>query len=100
MKLVVIYGPPATGKLTVAKELSNLIKFKIFPNHLTIELLNSLFKFGTESYIQFNDKLRLMMFEEASRQKINGIIFTYCYGYPLDHKWIKKLIKTFEGKGI
>ena len=59
MKLVIIYGPPATGKLTVANELAKITKFKIFHNHLTVDLLNSLLEFGTDSYFNFSDKIRL-----------------------------------------
>ena len=40
MKLIVIYGPPAAGKLTVAKELSKLTGFKVLHNHITIDLID------------------------------------------------------------
>ncbi len=96
MKLIVIYGPPATGKLTVAKELAKLTKFKIFHNHLTVDLLNSLFEFGADSYFKFSDKIRIQMLEEAAKQGINGVIFTFCYAYPSDNKWIKKLINRIN----
>jgi len=96
MKLVIIYGPPATGKLTVANELAKIIKFKIFHNHLTVDLLNSLLEFGTDSYFNFSDKIRLELLEEAAKQKVKGVIFTFCYGYPDDNKWMKKLICRIE----
>ena len=96
MKLVIIYGPPAVGKLTVAKELAKLTKFKIFHNHLTVDLLNSLFKFGSDSFFKFSDKIRTEMLEEAAKQGINGVILTFCYGYPDDNAWIKKLISKIE----
>ena len=46
MKLIIIYGPPAVGKLTVAEELSRRTGFKILQNkkflfqefHIIIEL--------------------------------------------------------------
>ena len=43
MKLIFIYGTPATGKLTVAKVLSNKIGFKVFHNHLTFDLVISIY---------------------------------------------------------
>ena len=36
MKLVFIYGPPAVGKLTVAKELAALTGFKVFHNQVIL----------------------------------------------------------------
>ncbi len=96
MKLVIIYGPPATGKLTVANELAKITKFKIFHNHLTVDLLNSLLEFGTDSYFNLSDKIRLELLEKAAKQKVKGVIFTFCYGYPEDNKWMKKLISRIE----
>jgi len=51
MRLIFIYGPPATGKLTVAKELAKLTKYKIFHNHLTVDLIGSVLKFGTKTFL-------------------------------------------------
>jgi hypothetical protein len=37
VKLVVLYGLPATGKLMVARELSRLTGLRLFHNHLTVD---------------------------------------------------------------
>ncbi|MBT4596869.1 MAG: AAA family ATPase [Candidatus Diapherotrites archaeon] len=99
MKLVVIYGPPATGKLTVANELTKIVDYKLFHNHLTVDLMNSVLEFGTEEYFKLSDKLRLMLLEEAAKQKVTGVIFTWCYGFPDDNAWTKKLINRIERVG-
>ena len=39
MKLIFIYGLPATGKLTVAVELAAMTGYKLFHNHLVVDLL-------------------------------------------------------------
>ena len=41
VKLIFVYGLPATGKLTVARELSSLTGYKVFHNHLVVDLLQS-----------------------------------------------------------
>jgi tRNA uridine 5-carbamoylmethylation protein Kti12 len=51
MRLVFIYGLPATGKLTVARELSSLTGFRLFHNHLAVDLLLSLFDFESEPFV-------------------------------------------------
>ncbi len=96
MKLIIIYGPPATGKLTVAKELVKITGYKLFHNHLTNDLLDSVLEFGKGSYFRFNNKIRLELLEEAAKQKVKGVIFTFCYGFPHDNKWVKKLINRIE----
>ncbi|HIJ11483.1 TPA: hypothetical protein HA278_05490, partial [Candidatus Woesearchaeota archaeon] len=47
MIFVLIYGPMAVGKLTVAKELVKLTGYKLFHNHLTVDLVGSIFEWGT-----------------------------------------------------
>jgi hypothetical protein len=44
MRLVFIYGIPATGKLTVAQELAKRTGYSLFHNHLVVDLLLSLFR--------------------------------------------------------
>ena len=39
MKLVVLHGPPAVGKLTVARELARLTGWRLFHNHLVVDAL-------------------------------------------------------------
>lgn len=40
MKLVIIFGPQAVGKMTVGQELEKLTGLKLFHNHMTIELVS------------------------------------------------------------
>ena len=39
MKLIFIYGPPAVGKLTVARELARIAAFAVFDDHPAINSL-------------------------------------------------------------
>jgi len=36
MKFVIIFGPPAVGKMSVGHELANLTGLKLFHNHMTM----------------------------------------------------------------
>jgi broad-specificity NMP kinase len=47
MRLIFLYGLPGVGKLTVARELAEFTGFKVFHNHLTVDLVGSVFDFGT-----------------------------------------------------
>ena len=40
MKLILIFGPQAVGKMTVGQELATLTGLKLFHNHMTIDLVS------------------------------------------------------------
>jgi len=93
MKLIVIYGPPASGKYTIAKALAEKTGYKLFHNHLTIDLLKSVFEFGTPEFFRLSQNMRLDIFEEAAKQNIPGIIFTYVYEKDADDHFIRNLLE-------
>ena len=39
--LIMITGPQAVGKMTVGQELAKLTNFKLFHNHMSIDLVNN-----------------------------------------------------------
>jgi AAA domain len=77
MKLIFIYGLPATGKLTVAQELGALTGYKVFHNHLVVDLLLSVFDFGAPPFVALREKIWLSVFDEACRNHLAGMIFTF-----------------------
>lgn len=105
MKLIFIYGPPAVGKLAVARELSKVTGYKIFHNHLTVDLASSIFPMGTKAYSDLVEDIRLEVVKTAAKNKVVGIIFTFVYGIETyggrgDDKFIKKVIdKVGKYKG-
>ncbi len=99
MKLIVIYGPPASGKYTVAKALAEKTGFKLFHNHLTIDLLKSVFEYGTPEFFRLSQNMRLDIFEAAAKQNIPGIIFTYVYEKDTDDHFIHKLLDRVTSNG-
>jgi len=66
MKLIIIHGPPAAGKLTVANALSLRTYFKVFHNHLTIDCTEPVFEFGTDAFWEINLRLRVEVIAEAN----------------------------------
>jgi shikimate kinase len=44
MHFVLIFGPPAVGKMTVGHEVAQRTGFKLFHNHLSIEPLLGIFE--------------------------------------------------------
>src|SRR5438094_316445 len=75
MKLVYMYGPPAAGKLTVAKRVAETTGWRLFHNHLTVNSLVPVFDFGTKPFAEVLHRLRLDVFATASRSGVD-VIFT------------------------
>ena len=77
-KVVLIYGPPASGKLTVAKALSKITGYKIFHNHQTNDLLRSFLPYKTKDFWTYVQKLREEVLSIILKEKVN-IILTMVY---------------------
>jgi hypothetical protein len=75
VRLIFLYGLPATGKLTVGRELAALTGYGFFHNHLAVDLLLSVFEFGSPSFVELREQIWLSVFERASDQ--DGLIFTF-----------------------
>lgn len=75
-KVVFIHGPPACGKLTIGKELEKVTGYKLFHNHLVIDLLLSLFEFGTPNFIKHREKLWYDLIGDAVSEG-EDLIFTF-----------------------
>ncbi len=98
MTFVLLYGPPAVGKLTVATELAKLTGFKVFHNHLSIDLAETLFERGTPSFGHTVHGIRQLIFEEAARGGVD-LIFTYVYAYPQDDPKMQWMLEAVEKHG-
>lgn len=101
MKLIIIFGPPAVGKMTVGKELSRITKLKLFHNHMSIELVNKFFDFGTTNFERLDKVIRFEIFKEVAKSNLAGIIFTIVLDldFEEDKKYIKELEEIFEKEG-
>ncbi len=99
MDLIFLYGPPAAGKLTVAKALSELSGYKVFHNQLSIDLALELFEFDTEEFKDLSETIRSKVFEISARKKEGKLIFTFCYAHPMDLPYVNNIIGQFEKCG-
>ncbi len=94
MRLVFIYGMPATGKLTVAQELEKRTGYPVFHNHLVVDLLLSLFEFGGEPFVELREQIWLSVFEQACRNKLPGLIFTFAPESTVRPGFIDRVVET------
>jgi cytidylate kinase len=98
MKLIIIHGPPAAGKLTVANALSKRTYFKVFHNHLTIDCTEPVFEFGTAGFWEINVHLRREIIAEAARRDID-VVHTCCYAKDVDDEYYRQLVAAARDNG-
>lgn len=85
MHFVLIFGPPAAGKMTVGHELAKRTGFKLFHNHMTVEPVLDIFEFGSPPFNRLVDEFRRRVLEEAVAADLPGLVFTFVWGLELAH---------------
>jgi len=96
MRLIFIYGAPATGKLTIARELASLTNYRLHHNHSTIDLALGLFGYDDIRFLQLNQRINSAVFQAAADADLAGLIFTFCYGGSADDRFILDVINRYE----
>ena len=99
MKLIFIYGLPATGKLTVARELASMTGYKLFHNHLAVDLLLSVFEFGSAPFVDLREAIWLSVFERACRSDLPGLIFTFAPEPTVRAGFVDRVVDAVVGSG-
>lgn len=84
MKLVILIGDAAVGKMTVGQELMKITELRLFHNHMTIEPVLEIFG-------EFNQRaisgMREVVFKEFARTNNYGLIFTYMWAFDHQSDW-------------
>lgn len=97
MDVVILYGAPAVGKLTVAKALSELTAYRVLHNHLLIDLSHSLFT-DSSAKREATRVLREAMIDLAAKYKLKGLILTFVYAKDRE-AYMCELHEYIESKG-
>jgi shikimate kinase len=84
MQLVFLYGPPGVGKLTVGTELARLTGFRLFHNHLSVNLVSAVFERDSEIWLQLLRQIRRDVLTQAARHQVN-LIMTGVYSGTPEH---------------
>ena len=95
MKFIILYGPPAVGKLTTAQELAKITGYKLFHNHLTVDVVKSLYDFGEPKFWKLVREMREMLIQSVAEDGVDTI-FTFVYDAGQDDELIKKYISLIE----
>ncbi len=101
MHFVVIFGPPAVGKMTVGYELAQRTGFKLFHNHMTVELVLNFFPFGHPQFGRLVNEFRRRIFEAVAASELPGLMFTYVWALddPADQAYMDAYVAIFRQQG-
>jgi hypothetical protein len=99
--LIIVFGPPAVGKMTVGRELSNLTGLRLFHNHMALEPALEIFPFGSEPFNRIVRTIRDSVFREVARSDLPGLIYTSLWDLEdMDAKeYIDEVVALFETNG-
>ena len=95
MKLVLIIGSGAVGKMTVGQELMKITDLRLFHNHMIIEPVIDVFGYFNGVAIQ---KLREVVFDEFVKGDYEGMIFTVMWAFdmPSDREYVMNVASKFD----
>jgi hypothetical protein len=95
MKLVLIIGAGAVGKMTVGQELMKITDLRLFHNHMMIEPVIDVFGYFKGDTIS---KLRDVIFDDFVKSDIAGMIFTFMWAFDMKSDWeyLDNLVKRFD----
>ena len=99
MYLVVLHGLPGVGKLTVGRYLQGLTGYRLFHNHLVVDLVESLFDFGSSEFVSYRELLWLKSFDRASRAGLRGVIFTFAAERTVSGHFISDMASSCANRG-
>lgn len=98
MKLVLLIGNGAVGKMTVGQELMKLTGLRLFHNHMTIEPVLEIFgSFHVPAILG----MREVIFREFAKSDSYGMIHTVMWAFdePEDWEYMRHVVDIFEAEG-
>jgi hypothetical protein len=98
VKLIFIWGGPASGKLTVARELARLTSLPLFHNHLVVDTLLERLPFGDPEFIRLREAMWMAAFETAATSS-HSLIFTFQPEDTVRDDFPPRVVELVDGLG-
>ncbi|MEM1262887.1 MAG: AAA family ATPase [Pseudomonadota bacterium] len=75
-QVVFLHGPAAAGKHTVGTRVAERLGLPLWHNHLTVDLVKTLFEFGTDEFIALRESIWQTTFAAAAKAG-RSFVFTF-----------------------
>ena len=99
MRLVFIYGPPAAGKLTIARQVAAMTGYHLFHNHLSRDAVTALVPHDTPAFTRVVRGVRLSWLQGAADARVPGVVFTFVYFHGEDDVFVDGVRSLVEERG-
>ena len=98
--LIVVSGPQAVGKMTIAEKIREQLGYSLMVNHDSIEVSDKIFGMGTPAQKELNKIIRKGAFDTTIQYDID-MIFTFVTAFdsPEDIEYLNNLRNMFEATG-
>lgn len=101
MKLIWLHGPPAAGKLTVARHLQQNCGFRLLHNHLVVDLCLAVYdQFGEADFHDFANSMRRTVLAKACELGVDCMTMTYMVCGESDKAAVRKYLDFFQEQAI
>jgi len=97
-RVVFIHGPAASGKYTIGSALAERLGIPLFHNHLTVDLVTTLFDFGSPPFIALREDIWLAAFTEAARAGVS-FVFTFFPEATVRPTFVEEAVAAVEARG-
>ena len=96
-RLIFLYGPPAVGKLTVARAVARRRDFRVLHNHLTFDAVAEVLPSSASGFWETLDKVRLELVSAAARGGID-LVYTFVFA-PGDERHVEDVVSAYQSAG-
>jgi hypothetical protein len=98
MRLVILSGPVASGKLTIGRLVAERADLALFHNHLVVDAVGALFPFGSDAFVQLRERLWLDLID-AGLGAGRDILFTFAPEPSVPADFLPRLIGLARSRG-
>ena len=98
-QVIFLFGRPGVGKLTVGELLAADTGYRLLHNHAVVDLVTSLFSFGSPPFVALREKLWLDAIDACIVAKVEGVIMTFAPESTVTEEFIPTLKKRVGRSG-
>jgi tRNA delta(2)-isopentenylpyrophosphate transferase len=98
MKIILIFGPQAVGKMTIGEKVGTAFNLPLLHNHVTLDAIWPYIGWNKDTF-RLSDQIRMGIFEHIAEDDLHpGIIFTFVWAFDMQEDWdyISTIKKIFN----
>lgn len=98
-QIIFLFGRPGVGKLTIGELLAVNTGYRLLHNHAVVDLVTSLFSFGSPPFVALREKLWLDAIDACIAAKVEGVIMTFAPESTVTEEFTPTLKKRVGRRG-